>query len=480
MTGVLRFIRHTLVTPRGVFFLLFFGTALFVLHARSETPFGNYLVYQPGEQVGAVMHFVLLPLLVIGLAVLIQTPPARFRSVSLRLVLCGATALALLWWLIPPLISRDVYYSFYYGQAITEGVNPYSVTIGDRFVAPFAALTDPIFFNLPTPYGPIWQGVSSMVVRLAALQPLVGVLLLRLLVLPVFLVVVWCIGSLAERRWGGGAYAAALFGWNPLALLYFFNEAHNDIFLLLGFALAAVFLDRRRYLYAGLALIVGGLFKWVPLLLLPLVAAAARSERPFRSTRRLGVILAGLAVLAVVVGFLPFWDGANPLAGILKQTGLLNLTFFLAQGAFFLGSADHSTLTFGSGSIGISGLGLTVVKAFGFLLFIGLSAHLLLRVIRQKISWSEAGYLQVFLFLVFSISWFMPWYVFWLVPFAALHPAYLRLTAIITAGFLGAFFFPPHIALLFFLVFVAALSLFWRIREVAGETLRRRSGQQHV
>lgn len=134
--------------------------------------------------------------------------------------------------LAPPMFSRDVY--AYVGQAalVVEGVDPYAN--GPSAVdGPLVDGIDDVWRDAPSPYGPLWLALASLVVRVTGdslLPALVGMRLLALL-------------GLALAGWAllrlGGPRALWLGIANPLVLLHLVAGAHNEA-LMLGLMLAGL------------------------------------------------------------------------------------------------------------------------------------------------------------------------------------------------------------------------------------------------
>ncbi|MFH1171107.1 MAG: hypothetical protein V1778_01035, partial [bacterium] len=173
--------------PRLGFTLIFFALMFFVVHTATSTESGDYYVYQSGRHVGAIMVFLLLPLLFFAYWRIVRAGDAWFRHIGIRRILFGALLLGLLCFFIPPLTSGDVYYSLYYGQVTAAGLNPYTTTIAEYFSGPFITTLNPMFFHLPSPYGPLWSALSALPILLFGAHASADILFLRAIFLAVLL-----------------------------------------------------------------------------------------------------------------------------------------------------------------------------------------------------------------------------------------------------------------------------------------------------
>ncbi len=172
--------------------------------------------------------------------------------------------------------------------------------------------------DIPSPYGPVWEGISLLAFRLAG-----GDLLRHLLALKAiaFLSHLGSVGLVAlilrqlKPEWAlAGTLALA---WNPLALLELAGNGHNDglmvLFLLLAIYLAVA---GRRWLVIP-ALTLSVFTKFTPLLALPFFLlylarlAGAGSARPRLAqiaTVAGNVALFGGLGLALMAPVWPGWD----------------------------------------------------------------------------------------------------------------------------------------------------------------------------
>jgi alpha-1,6-mannosyltransferase len=187
------------------------------------------------------------------------------------------------WWaaplaVAPPLFSRDVYSYLAQGVMVLHGINPYHG--GPALLGgPLDWNIPPIWQFTPAPYGPVFIGAATTVMRLAGEHTVPGVLGMRAVALG-GLALVARHGPRVARRFGvDAAQALWLALLNPLMLVHLVGGAHNDALMVgltvLGFSLltagraaagvVAVTLAMLVKLPAGLALVF----------LLPLVTPAA-------------------------------------------------------------------------------------------------------------------------------------------------------------------------------------------------------------
>ena len=174
----------------------------------------------------------------------------------------------------------------------------------------------------PSPYGPLWTWIEVLA---ASLTGSVGgtLLLLKALVVAASLgsaVVIWKI--LGRVRPEDRLLGTLVYLWNPLIVVEFAGEGHNDAVMILFVLVSLLFTVTARPALSAMGAVVGVLVKYLPVMFSP--AQAIYLWRTRRSTPRLALSVA----LALVYGLIltaalywPFWIGADTF-GALRQQGL--------------------------------------------------------------------------------------------------------------------------------------------------------------
>lgn len=222
---------------------------------------------------------------------------------------------------VPPILSADVYsYVGYARRALVHHLDPTLATHADlvRLGDPIAPLVRGI---IPAPYGPLW-----IIVALAATAPVVHASLwaqvaaLKLVAAAGFLALAAGGRRLAERLqpgWGPAAFAALAL--NPFLLIEGPGNGHNDIVLAAFVVWALVAAADRRWGRAFALVGAGAAIKFIPLLLAPWLAVRASRDGAPRARERPVVFWASAAAMLLaplVLGYLPFWHGAETFAGL--------------------------------------------------------------------------------------------------------------------------------------------------------------------
>jgi hypothetical protein len=317
---------------------------------------------------------------------------ACVRQLPFRFVVGAIAALHVVFLLGPPLPLTDAFnYLDYARLGAVHGINPY--------VHPPAAWpTDPAYgfatwHHLVSPYGPLFTLFSYALVPLGV--P-VGFWVLKVATAAASLGVLTLVWRLARRLERPPLAAVAFVGLNPLVLVYGLGGVHNDFFMVLLLLAGVTAVTSSHAGRAGASMVGAMAVKVSAGLALPFALVGVRPAR--RTGFVAGAVAAGAAAAALsaaAFGFHgPGLDAQTTLVTPLSPPNLLGLA--LGQGG-----------------------ATTIVQVAVKLALIGVVAVLLRDTWRGRRDWvTAAGWAS--LALVASLTWEMPWYVLWAIPFAAL------------------------------------------------------------
>ena len=364
----------------------------------------------PGWMVGPLAHRLpglpdSLPMLqadltralaVLGVAWIVATLCAARVPAPLVWGATVATQVVLL--LGPPLSLTDIFNYVHYGRmGATYGLNPYAAL-------PLAAPQDPAYrfsnwHHLPSPYGPLFTLLTE---GLAPLHLATAYWTWKALVLAASIGTLALVALAAKRLGRSPQAAVALVGLNPLVLVYGIGGDHNEPLMLL-FAVAAVALatigrDEQAAPWwdagASACAVLAAGFKPSAALLVPVVIVACRRRLPALG----GAGSAGALVLAVVA---LAYGGHLPSTGIQDRlVNPLSVPNVLAALAGHGGLTAHDR-TLAHVALALAALGATAAVAW-------------------RPAWLPGAAGFVMLASVLTLGWTMPWYVWWVLPFAAL------------------------------------------------------------
>jgi glycosyl transferase family 87 len=322
------------------------------------------------------------------LAVVVFAPALGTRTIEL-----AAVAAAVTFVLAPPLLSLDVFsYLSYARLGVLHGLNPYDVA-PSAISHDAAAMRVQDFRDATTVYGPLFTlgsyplALIGVPAGLWALKAICGAALIG-------------IGRLTRRlasiRCASAPRALALVGLNPLILVHVAGGPHNDALMVLGVMAASLALVEGRAAGGAGALVAAYAVKSAAAFAAPFALIGARPQR------RSFLVAAIVAVVLVVLAGLALF-GSSVSGGLLAGPGSQSHTSY------------HSVPALLNRAIGLD---LAVAKALLLGLFALLVAWLLAWTARGGDWIKAAGWCA--LGLLAASAYVTPWYVLWLLPFAAI------------------------------------------------------------
>jgi len=332
--------------------------------------------------------------LVIAICGLYAIALACLRSLSPRHVWAAVIAGTIAMALAPPLLSTDVFcYLGFARLGSLHGLSPYSFTAN-------AARHDAVFpflgwHNVTTPYGPAFTLLSYALVPLGLAAGLWTLKLIAAATSLATVVLVWRIALALGRspRW-----AVAMYGLNPLVLVFAVGGAHNDTLFGVLIAAAVLWLVGGRERAGAASIVAAVAVKVSAALILPYAWLGSRNRRAFAIETVAAVVLLGAISFAVFGSHLSGLEHA--IAGEQQHV------------------ARHGVPAEISGLLGIGPLDAQGVRlAEGIrVAFIGLFALALAATLWRawRGSWWLDCYAWATLALLACSAWLLPWYGIWL------------------------------------------------------------------
>lgn len=328
---------------------------------------------------------VVLPLSLYG-AALAVAHRAGNRGLYVTAAFAVAAPLVLLY--TYPALAADPFDYLMGGRIMAEyGLNPYVHTASQFPDDPYAL---PVGWPAtPFIYGPVWALVMFLVAAIAGDSPGVGLVLVKVVAVLSHLGVAALVYLLARHlRPERAHFALVAYAWNPLVIVHFALDGHNDAFMLFWLMASLYAAVQGRWLLALPLLTLGGLVKFVPFALVPLYLLAARSHRQ----ALLGGVLLSLALVAVI--YAPLWQGTDTFTGLRDQAGRWT-------------SSPTALLAFVLPDASLRPIGALVFAAGYFL------------ALRRQRDLVEGSFLVLALYLVALSGWTKGWYFSWLLALGA-------------------------------------------------------------
>lgn len=152
-----------------------------------------------------------------------------------------------------PLYSRDVYAYLAQGALLRDGFNPYS----DGPVVRPGPLLDSmaqVWATTTAPYGPAFMSLTRAVTTVTGDQAIIGVLVMRVVLIPGLLLTLWALPRLARHFGTDPAVAIWVIALNPLVLIHLVGGPHVEL-LMMGVLIAGITLVVQRHHVAGVSVL---------------------------------------------------------------------------------------------------------------------------------------------------------------------------------------------------------------------------------
>ncbi len=330
------------------------------------------------------------------------------------IVIGGALVFSVALLLMYPYDAADMFDNILHGRIISVyGANPFQKIAADYASDPFYRYT--AWRYAVSAYGPLWESLAGLVTRLAGNDLLANVIAFKLVLGGFGAGCVVLIALIMRRLAPERALAAVvLFAWNPIVLYETIGQGHNDITLVFWMLLAAWLLTERRYALALVALLSGALFKYIPVLLVPVALLIAwRDLVRWRARLRLLVLTAAIGGVLGVAAFAPFWRGSDTLS-VERRTHMFTTSLPAVIDVSLIPSLGQE----------VAGDKVALFAAGATMLFALLQAGRAWRD-RSAGSFTRSAFYILMFYLLIGCLWFQQWYAIWVMGFAALlSPGY--------------------------------------------------------
>lgn len=306
--------------PRGPLLMGFAGSVAILLGSfgaagtlvrdpvLTNSPLGFWR-YGHGQSIAAVLVSVGVWLMVLAWVRLGRGVLAH--EVGGRAVLTTAVVWLLPMLCGPPLFTRDVFSYLAQGALPLAGFDPYAYG-PDALPGAILDNVHPWWQDVPAPYGPLFILIAKGVVAVTGEHAAMGVILMRLAMLPGLALFVWAVPELTRRMGGRVPVALWIAVANPVVVVHLVGGVHNDL-LLLGMLAAGAALALRGRPASGIALVTAAAaVKASAGLALPfLVLVWAGQLRGSWLSRVVRAAALGLLVAGVVFGALSLLAGVG-------------------------------------------------------------------------------------------------------------------------------------------------------------------------
>jgi len=310
-----------------------------------------------------------------------------------------------------PYDAADVFDNIMHGRILgVHGANPFEQAASEFEQDPFYRYT--AWRHTTSAYGPGWEILAGGVARLAGDAVVTNVILFKLLAGAFLLASIGVVAATLRRVAPERALAGVvLLAWNPVILYETFGHGHNDMAMVFWILAAVWTLVQGRYTLTVLALVIGALFKFIPLLMLPAATLVALRDLPHSRARvRFVIVTSGVAATLIILAYVPFWHGPDTL-DIERRQGLFT-TSLPAVGKVLLETRlgdEQATAVVSRVAAGLTAL---------FAVWQGVRAWR----DRTWLGFPRAVFYILMFYLLLTCLWFQSWYAVWPLGIAALLP----------------------------------------------------------
>ncbi len=273
-----------------------------------------WVTYGHGKSLSALLFWAGVALMVIGWvrlgrAVLADRTPAAYPATaspdgigSLR---WAAAAWAAPLMLAVPVYSRDVYAYLAQGALLRDGLDPYVNGPATRPGALLESMAQ-VWATTTAPYGPFFVAIARGVTEITGDHVVLGVLAMRLVMLPGWALMLWAVPRLAAHVGQDPRVAMWLVAFNPMVVIHLIAGPHVEM-LMAGVLVAGVVLALEgRHIGGLLTLGAAVSIKVTAGVAIPFVAwiwlAHIRARRDVRPGDVVNVFATTMAVTLAVFG----------------------------------------------------------------------------------------------------------------------------------------------------------------------------------
>jgi hypothetical protein len=243
------------------------------------------------------------------------------RRAALYVAASGVLFYATIALFMPPVLSSDIYHYILFGRMVAVyGLNPY--------VVPGTAISGDPFWHLAfwrdvtTHYGPVWTILSAGLAMTGGQNVLGTVMAFKgftALMSCVSCGLVYCLVRDLSGSDRDGFRALVLYAWNPLILIESAGSGHNEVVMMTFALFGLLMFVRGRMVLGTLGLVCSVLVTYLTLVLALFIGIQLMVSAPSRRAAMMRAIrLGGVAVFAVAVLFVPFWDGLATFSRLLS------------------------------------------------------------------------------------------------------------------------------------------------------------------
>lgn len=382
-------------------------SVLYLINNRTVNGFENYYTYSLTRYEG-VIRGIKDGILIIGLLLifsiiyflLIKNEKKIFKNK--RQILIFIMIISFAFMIILPYLSSDIYY--YIGDSWLSSrynENPYYTSVSELQKK---GINDEILSNTgvwkstTSVYGPLWNLISKVLVSLSFGNVTFALFLFKFASYLVHILNCYFVYKITKSN-----KYMLLYGLNPLVLIEFLSNVHNDIYVILFVLVAMYFLVRKRNIfYVVIFLAFSISIKYSTALLVPFALVYYFRKKTIVK-RIMCCTVAGVCIVGVVILlYLPYFRDISIFTHMLVQGSKYSQSILL----FIMKKMPTNVFKI---------INLMVIPVFVFSYILNICNLLFKRKITGRMIFQNYNICMLsFIFVV--LATFQKWYILWLLP----------------------------------------------------------------
>ncbi|MFB9729570.1 polyprenol phosphomannose-dependent alpha 1,6 mannosyltransferase MptB [Haloechinothrix salitolerans] len=217
----------------------------------------------------------------------------------------------------PPLFTRDVFAYLAQGALLYDH-DPY--TNAPNVLTEIPTIVENVYSawqSTPSPYGPVFLAFAKGIVTLTGDNPIAGVIVTRIALLPGLALLVWALTRLVRHLGGNPAITMWLAVASPMTVIHLIGGPHNELLMLGPLLLGVLLALERKHVLAIVVGTVAMLIKPTAAIALPFIVWIWTNHLPETRGKLANFLRAGTASVSVFV--------AVYVAGTFAALGSVNL-----------------------------------------------------------------------------------------------------------------------------------------------------------
>ena len=391
----------------------------YLINNKTVDGFNSYYTYDlenwTNTQKGLISGIIVIGLLLIYSIiyfVVIKKENKIFKN-NKQILIC-IIVISFIFMLILPYLSSDIYY--YMGDswiASKYGANPYYITVENL---QNNGINDEIlnntgyWKNTVSVYGPLWNSIAKLLITLSFGSVTIGLFVFKIASYLLHILNAFIIYKITKSK-----KYMLIYGLNPLILIEFLSNVHNDIYLITCILLAIYFLVRKNNKYFTMIfLALSVAIKYSTVLLIPFVLIYIYRKYSV-SKRILFCLISGLSMIALVVLlYLPYYRDFTVFTNMLVQGDRYSQSIM----SFFMDNINQNNLF-----MTINSLRLPI---FVIIYVVSISIILLKKENITLVEILREYNIVSLLFIFVVLTNFQKWYILWIIPTMIWQGKYMR------------------------------------------------------